>query len=85
MIGLIDRLERIFGINQPEPVTPSPTATVGRSTGPALGYSLLELESAGISLERAVELGLRIDPDRPSSFGHNVIQLERIREQNRKI
>lgn len=81
MNGLIDRLERIFGINQPEPATPSPTATVGRSTGPALGYSLLELERAGIALERAVELGLRVDVDRPSSFGHNVIQLERINHE----
>jgi ribosomal protein L13E len=82
MNGLIDRLERIFGINQPEPVTPAPTATAGRSTGPALGFSLLELERAGITVERAQQLGLRIDPDRPSSFGNNVIQLERIREQS---
>jgi ribosomal protein L13E len=83
MNRLIERIERIFGLG-PEPVKPAPTATVGRSTGPALGYSLLELERAGMTAERAQELGLRIDPDRPSSFGNNVMQLEQIREQNQR-
>ena len=80
MNWLIERIERLFGI-LPEPVNTSPTATVGRSTGPALGYSLLELERAGLTRERATELGLRIDPDRPSSFGNNVMQLQQLTEK----
>lgn len=77
MNRLIERIERIFGLG-PAPVKPTPMATVGRSTGPALGFSLLELERAGLTPERAADLGLRIDPDRPSSFGNNVIQLQEI-------
>jgi ribosomal protein L13E len=83
MNRLIERIERIFGL-APAPIKPAPMATVGRSTGPALGFSLLELERAGISLERAAELGLRIDPNRPSSFGDNVIQLQQIHGQSEK-
>lgn len=75
MNWLIERIERLFGIEPVPAVKAAPTATVGRSTGPALGYSLLELERAGITPERANQLGLRIDPDRPSSFGNNVMQL----------
>jgi ribosomal protein L13E len=78
MNWLIERIERLFGIVPAPPVKAAPTAAVGRSTGATLGYSLLELERAGISLERATELGLRVDPDRPSSFGNNVMQLEAI-------
>jgi len=78
MNWLIERIERLFGIARAPVIRPTPTASVGRSTGPTLGYSLLELERAGISLERANELGLRLDPDRPSSFGNNVMQLQAI-------
>jgi ribosomal protein L13E len=78
MNWLIERIERLFGIDPAPVVKPMPTAAVGRSTGATLGYSLLELERAGITLERANQLGLRIDTDRPSSFGHNVMQLEAI-------
>lgn len=80
MNWLVERIERFFGI-LPEPRPPAPTVTVGRSTGLALGYSLLELERAGITPERAAELGLRIDPDRPSSFGHNVVRLLEISDR----
>lgn len=75
MNWLIERIEKLFGIEAVPAVKASPTATLGRSTAPTLGYSLLELERAGISVERANELGLRVDPDRPSSFGNNVMQL----------
>ena len=39
---------------------------------PAEGFSLHELEAAGISLERAETLGLPIDMGRSFSFGPNV-------------
>ena len=39
---------------------------------PANGFSLHELEAAGISLERAENLGLPIDMGRSFSYGPNV-------------
>ena len=56
-----------------------PRATSGREVAFAAGYSLLELERAGISEERARAIGLAIDSERTSALGSNVMQLEKLR------
>ena len=43
------------------------------------GYSLLELERAGITEEQAVAAGLPIDRERTSALGSNVMELEKLR------
>ena len=43
----------------------------------ALGYSTLELERAGLTIERARELGVPIDATRSSGVGANVMRLRR--------
>lgn len=43
----------------------------------AVGYSLLELERAGLPLEKARELGIPIDAARTSGIGANVMRLRR--------
>jgi ribosomal protein L13E len=43
------------------------------------GYSLLELERAGISEAQAAAAGLTIDRERTSALGSNVMELERLR------
>ena len=57
----------------------APQATQGREVTPAAGYSLLELERAGISEEQAAALELGIDRQRESALGSNVLQLEKLR------
>jgi ribosomal protein L13E len=52
-----------------------PITTEKRRIVPADGFSLLELERAGISLERARALNIPIDRFRLSSIGTNVLQL----------
>jgi ribosomal protein L13E len=42
---------------------------------PAEGYSLAELDDAGISLEQAERLGLPVDAGRVGSYGPNVSAL----------
>lgn len=42
---------------------------------PAIGFSMLELERAGITLEAAKALNLPIDRFRLTSIGTNVLQL----------
>jgi hypothetical protein len=59
----------------------APKASAGREVWPAEGYSLLELERAGISAEQAEAMGVPVDLERHSSLGSNVIQLERLVEQ----
>jgi ribosomal protein L13E len=52
-----------------------PITLVGRSVARARGYSMLELERAGITEAQARELGLAIDRERKSMVGSNVLQL----------
>jgi ribosomal protein L13E len=58
----------------------APRATSGRETAWAAGYSLLELERAGITEAQAKAAGLAIDRERNSALGSNVMELERLRK-----
>ena len=55
-----------------------PRAISGREVVFADGYSLLELERAGMSEDQALAAGLPIDRERTSSLGCNVLQLEKL-------
>lgn len=52
-----------------------PITTEKRRIVPASGFSLLELERAGITLENAKALNIPIDHFRLTSLGTNVLQL----------
>jgi ribosomal protein L13E len=56
-----------------------PIDLVGHGAEPRLarGYSPLELERAGLTVEQARELNLPIDPARTSGVGANVLRLRR--------
>jgi len=56
-----------------------PRAISGREVAFTEGYSLLELERAGITDAQAVAAGLTIDRERASALGSNVMQLEKLR------
>jgi ribosomal protein L13E len=56
-----------------------PRATSGREVAFAAGYSLLELERAGITEEQAIAADLAIDRTRSSALGSNVMQLQQLR------
>lgn len=56
-----------------------PRATSGREVAFASGYSVLELERAGITDEQAIAAGLAIDRTRTSALGSNVMQLQKLR------
>lgn len=56
-----------------------PRAISGREVAFADGYSLLELERAGVTDDQAIAAGLPIDRERTSSLGSNVMQLEKLR------
>ena len=43
----------------------------------AVGYSPLELERAGLTVDKARELGLPVDPTRTNGVGANVLRLRR--------
>jgi ribosomal protein L13E len=73
---MIDALRRWFRRTD---VRLRPTAISGREVAFAEGYSLLELERAGITEEQAVAAGLTIDRGRTSSLGSNVMQLQQLR------
>ena len=61
----------------------APIDSAGRETHPATGFSLLELERAGISEPRAQEMGLPLDRRRHSALGSNVMLLKRLLEEQR--
>jgi ribosomal protein L13E len=53
---------------------------------PTEGYSLAELDDAGLSIEKAEYLGLRVDAGRVGSYGPNVTALrEFIRSTRSRI
>jgi ribosomal protein L13E len=56
-----------------------PIDLVGRRAEATLasGYSPLELERAGLTIQRARELRIPIDPERTSGVGANVMRLRR--------
>jgi ribosomal protein L13E len=56
-----------------------PRTISGRDVAFTEGYSLLELDRAGISEAQAEAAGLAIDRERMSALGSNVMQLERLR------
>ena len=56
-----------------------PRSISGREVGFTAGYSVLELERAGLTEEQATVAGLVIDRERTSALGSNVVQLEKLR------
>lgn len=57
----------------------APVQTSGREAAFSDGYSLLEVERAGLTEDDAASLNIPVDRARLSSVGSNVIQLEKIR------
>ena len=55
-----------------------PRTISGREVAFADGYSLLELERAGVSEDQALAAGLPVDRTRTSSLGCNVLQIEKL-------
>jgi len=57
-----------------------PIDLVGRRASSTLtaGYSLLELERAGLTLEQGRALGVPIDTERPHGIGANVMRLREL-------
>lgn len=78
---MIDVLRRWFARAeirlQPRPRL-EPRAVSGREVAFVDGYSLLELERAGLTEDQALAAGLAIDRERTSSLGCNVLQLEKL-------
>ena len=56
-----------------------PRTISGREVSFTDGYSLLELERAGISEAQAAAARLTIDRERTSALASNVMELERLR------
>jgi ribosomal protein L13E len=73
---MMDPLRRWFARTN---VRLEPRAISGREVAFTEGYSLLELERAGITEDQAVAAGLTIDRARNSALGSNVMQLEKLR------
>ena len=57
-----------------------PIDLIGRRASSVLatGYSLLELERAGLTLEKGRELGIPIDTERSNGVGANVMRLREL-------
>lgn len=57
-----------------------PIDLVGRKARATLaaGYSIIELERAGLTVEKGRELGIPIDPGRTNGIGANVMRLREI-------
>jgi ribosomal protein L13E len=68
--GLLHRLKRRFDRSMPEALY-----IYGRRAIPAAGFSMNELQEAGLSVQDAVRMGLRVDAQRLSSLGTNVESL----------
>jgi ribosomal protein L13E len=73
---MIDALRRWFARTD---VRLEPRNISGREVAFTEGYSLLELQRAGLTEDQALAAGLAIDRNRNSSLGSNVMQLERLR------
>lgn len=73
---MIDVLRRWFTRTN---VRLEPRAISGREVSFAEGYSLLELERAGVTEDQAQAAGLTVDRARNSSLGSNVMQLTKLR------
>jgi len=60
--------------------TEGPIELIGRRAQPAraTGYSLLELERAGLTVENGRALGIPIDTERTSGVGANVLRLREL-------
>ena len=80
---MMDPLRRWFARTN---VRLEPRAISGREVAFTEGFSLLELERAGITEDQAVAAGLTIDRARNSALGSNVMQLEKLRHtRGRKV
>jgi ribosomal protein L13E len=66
-------------LDQQKLLDSGPIDLVGRRADvtAAAGYSLLELQRAGLTFDEARELGLPIDAARSTSVGANVMRLRR--------
>ena len=73
-----DRTRKRARASEPKPALLAPMESAGREMKPAAGFSLLELERAGLSEEQAEQRGLIIDRNRRSALGMNVAQLKRL-------
>jgi ribosomal protein L13E len=69
--SILDRMLKRFTRTAPKAML-----VYGRRPVPAPGFSPAELDEAGISAERARELGIQVDRARMSSLGANVDALK---------
>jgi hypothetical protein len=70
------RRQRRSHVHADELLAMGPIDLVGRAELTlAKGYSPLELERAGLTIERARELGLPVDATRSTGIGANVMRL----------
>ncbi|HXI77460.1 MAG TPA: hypothetical protein VNH21_09995 [Steroidobacteraceae bacterium] len=67
-------------------LTEGPIELIGRRAQPAraTGYSLLELERAGLAFEKGRELGIPIDIERTNGVGANVLRLRELMASRRQ-
>jgi ribosomal protein L13E len=73
---MIDALRRWFARTN---VRLQPRTISGREVAFAEGYSLLELDRAGVTEDQAIAAGLPLDRERTSALGSNVMQLQKLR------